>query len=366
MRFWAPRVVAGVALASSGLLICAGPASAAPSHVAPLQVVKTLSSDFVGPLQFAVAGHRVLVADSFTSTLSEIGRAAPLATGPSPEAGGDLAGVAIDARTQAVAYASSNGDHSSTQLTILRPGHRKVVADLSSFERKRNPDGRVRYGVDRPSDCVIKALTAAQFPVSYTGELDSHPYAAAALGNGAWAVADAGGNDLLKVDRYGRVSLLAVLPPQPVRISSAMAAEFHLDPCVVGVTYKFEAVPTDVEVGPHGALFVTTLPGGPEGPSAGNRGSVYRVDRGGHATRVATGFAGATNLAIGPRGVLYVAELSAGRISKVECGRRYIVADLPGVAAVEYANGKLYAATAPAAAGGQGPGTVVVLGSQRS
>ena len=63
------------------------------------------------------------------------------------------------------------------------------------------------------------------------------------------AVADAGGNDIVKVDRYGHPSLLAVLPPQPVRITSAMAAGLHLDPCVVGITYKFEAVPTDVEVG---------------------------------------------------------------------------------------------------------------------
>ncbi len=42
---------------------------------------------------------------------------------------------------------------------------------------------------------------------------DSHPYAVASLGDGSWAVADAGGNDILKVDSRGHVSVIAVLPP---------------------------------------------------------------------------------------------------------------------------------------------------------
>ena len=94
---------------------------------------------------------------------------------------------------------------------------------------------------------------------------------------------------------------------------------------------------------------------------------MYRIARGGHPTRIATGFASATNLAIDPHGTIYVAELGAGRISKiVECGKRQTVINLPGVVAIEYANGHLYASTSPAAAGGQGPGTVVLLGQQSS
>ena len=47
-----------------------------------------------------------------------------------------------------------------------------------------------------------------------------------------------------------------------------------------------------VEVGPHHRLYVTTLPGGPEDPSFGARGSVYKLsDRVYHPYRIATGFA---------------------------------------------------------------------------
>ena len=355
--------MAAVGAASCAFVLPVTPALAGSHHPAPmLSVAKTLSDQFVGPLQFAVSGRRVVVADSFTSTLWEIGRSTPLATGPSPATGGDLAGVALGAGGRSFAYTTSTGDHSSTGLTIRTNGRKPVVADLSGFESRVNPDRTMRYGVSNPSRCVADALAAAEIPADYTGTKDSHPYAVAALDRGAWAVADAGGNDVLKVDRYGRVSVIAVLPAQPATITAEMAAELKLPSCVVGITYRFEAVPTDVEAGPHGALYVTTLPGGPEGPSSGARGSVYRIDRNGHTARVATGFAGATNLAVDPRGTVYVAELGAGRISKVECGRTSTVAELPGVVAVEYANGHLYASLAPALSGGQAPGSVVVLG----
>ena len=36
------------------------------------------------------------------------------------------------------------------------------------------------------------------------------------------------------------------------------AAAFGLPDCVVGVTYAFESVPTDVEVGPDGQLKIET------------------------------------------------------------------------------------------------------------
>ena len=365
MKKWAPRTLAGVGATVGALLLTTAPARAAAPSAGPLQVVRTLSANVITPLQFGVAGDRVLVADSFASTLLDLGRPNPLATGPSPAGGGDVAGVAVTAGLRSYAYTTTNDEsHSVTALVIRRNGSRPVVADLSGFERKSNPDGVITYGVDNPSDCVTKTLTQAQIPVKYTGQVDSHPYAVAALDNGAWAVADAGGNDILKVDRNGLVSVLAVLPRQPVTITKAIADEQHLDPCVIGVTYNFEAVPTDVEVGPRGALYATTLPGGPEGPDSGNPGSVYRMDTAGQVTRVATGFASATNLAVDPLGNVYVAELGAGRISEVVAGARQTVIELPGVVAVEYANGRLYASTAPAVVGPPAPGRIVVLGSK--
>jgi hypothetical protein len=335
------------------------PAYANTSNGHSLRVVKTISSDYVGPLQFAVSRRHIYVADSFTSTLNQVGRSTPLATGPDPSTGGDIAGVAVDQHNGAIAYTSSNGDHSTTTLTILRHGKKPVVADLSGFERRHNPDSINKYGVRNPSQCVKDVLNSMQIPVSYRGLVDSHPYSVTAIGNGSWAVADAGGNDIVKVDRWGHVSLISVLPSQPIKISAEFAAANNLPDCVIGVTYKFEPVPTDVEVGRYGRLYVTTLPGG----DFPNAGSVYRVNRwSGSTHRIATGFNGATNLAIDGHGNIYVAEIFSGTLSKVAWGKPKPVLSLPGLVAVEYANGRLFASTAPAATGGSGPGTIVLLG----
>ena len=180
----------------------------------------------------------------------------------------------------------------------------------------------------------------------YSGIIDSHPYSVAAWGRSSWVVADAGGNDLVRVDRRGSVRKLAVLPAQPTLITAAAAAAQKLPDCVVGKTYNFEAVPTDVEVGRGGWLYVTTLPGGPEDPSAGARGSVYRVNPWtGRSTLVATGFAGATNLAIGAKGEIYVAEFFGGKISVIKNGRTTPYVSLPGVVSVESDGRNLWAGT---------------------
>jgi sugar lactone lactonase YvrE len=114
--------------------------------------------------------------------------------------------------------------------------------------------------------------------------------------------------------------------------------------CTVGKTYNFEPVPTDVELGPDGLLYVSSLPGGPEDASLGARGAVFSIDLAtGAVTKVAGGFLGATNLAVAPDGTIYVAEMFGNRISTVSAGTPKPFADVPSPAAVEWANGKLYA-----------------------
>ena len=84
----------------------------------------------------------------------------------------------------------------------------------------------------------------------------------------------------------------------------------------------------------------------------------------GESTRLATGFAGATNLAIGPDRTIYVAELSAGRISMVSKGKPQAYVNLPGALAVEVSGGHLYAsAMAPMDKAGNpiGKGQVVQI-----
>jgi hypothetical protein len=354
-----PTTFATDAAASTLAVATAGSAHASPATPPSWQIIKTISSAYVGPLQFAVDGHNVVVADSFTSTLTIVGRATPLAVGPSPASGGDLAGVAVDPDTHQVAYTTSNGDHSYTALTIVRAGQKNLTVNLAAFEKKYNPDQINHYGgIHTTNSCVLNTLNAAGVLANYNGLVDSHPYAVAALGHGAFAVADAGGNDLLKVDQWGHVSVLAVLPPQPEKITAAVAAANQLPSCMVGLTYVAEPVPTDVEVGPNGQLFVTTLPGALDGAF----GSVYAIGPHGTAFKVASGLEEATNLAIDPAGHVYVAELGSGQIAEIVHGTPHTVISLPDVAAVEYANGHLYASTAPAANGGTGPGTIVELG----
>ena len=227
------------------------------------------------------------VADGFTSLVSKIRRTGLVtkAEGPQP---GEVAGLAFSRSGDAMAYTTTSYTDGSTTLTIKK-GSKTVVADLSGFEADRNPDQRIEYGINNADDCVKGALGDY---AEYHGIVESHPYAVEAWGD-SWIVADAAGNDLLKVTAQGKVSRLAVLPSQPKKITADMAASEGLPDCVVGKTYRFEAVPTDVEWGQDGWLYVTTLPGGPEDPSFGDRGSVWKVDpKSGEAKRIATGFGG--------------------------------------------------------------------------
>jgi sugar lactone lactonase YvrE len=108
--------------------------------------------------------------------------------------------------------------------------------------------------------------------------------------------------------------------------------------------YNFEPVPTDVELGPDGLLYVTLLPGGPEDPSLGARGAVYSVDPDtGEVALVAGGFLGATDLAIAPDGRIYVAELFGDQISTVSGTGAQPFVEVRQPAAVEWADGTLFA-----------------------
>ena len=101
-----------------------------------------------------------------------------------------------------------------------------------------------------------------------------------------------------------------------------------------GVTYRFEPVPTDVERDPHGNLWVSSLPGGPEDDSLGARGSVYKISgrRGhpdGHRLRERHQRGG------DPGGTLYVAELFTNKITRIFQDRKATVVRLDRSLAVE-------------------------------
>lgn len=328
-----------VGCAAAGLAVTVpGIAAASPRPTPPV----TLSGAVGAPFNLEVDGPRVLVADGgpgLVGSLQSDGSIAPVVTGV-PGASGVATRGAWLAYTSTVSDESTH-ENSASGLHVRNPDGGTVYADLTAYEAQHNPDGMTQYGPHSDDPCV-QAVAGPK----YTGLLDSHAYSVASRGNG-WLVADAGANDLLSVSDSGQVSTVATFPAQPTTITQEMADALKAPACVVGVTVDFEPVPTDVEVGPGGSIYVTTLPGGPEGPELGARGSLWKVNPSTHSvTRIATGFAGATNLAIGKHGDIYVAELFGGKISVVNSRGVSTLANVPGVVSVETsANGTVYAGT---------------------
>jgi hypothetical protein len=346
-----PLIAAVGAACSALLLVTPMPASATPK----VPTSRLVSNELAAPFNIAFKGRGAYVADGGLNKVVRVRRDGTLKTIVDDAPG--TSGLAFSKHGRYLAYTTTESGPppaegagpppiTASRLNINGPHGSHVEADTLAYEKANNPDQHVHYGVRHPSQCVKDALKKADIPVSYKGLVDSHAYSVARYKK-KWVVADAGGNDLLWVTNRGKISTLAVLPSQPLKITKAIAKAQELPKCVVGKTYKFEAVPTDVEVGRDGYLYVTTLPGGPEDPSLGARGKVYRVNpHNGHIKLVATGFLGATNLALGKHGKIFVAELFGGQISVVKLGKAHKYVSLPGVVAVETdRSGALWAAT---------------------
>ena len=225
---------------------------------------------------------------------------------------------------------------------VLPNGNQKFLGNTSDVEFG-NPDGGVDYGFVEglPAGCAVSPLTEP-------GDVNPNAYAVAILPDGSRVVADAGGNTLVRVGANGNTSVSAVLPPVRLTVSTELADERGWPECTVGELYTVHPVPTDVEVGPDGMLYVSSLPGGTENPlvieSLGSPGGVFRVNPvTGSVAPYASGFVSAVDLAVAPDGTVYVAEMFADRISRVVNGAAVPVAFVPLPGAVEYAKGKLYA-----------------------
>jgi hypothetical protein len=326
----------------------------------------TRAEGFVSPLSLDVnTDGTAYLSQNFIGLLTRVNPDGTLLDVTAAPEGDEIGSVSSLDRT--VYYSQSAPDLSSSILkSITEDGTITDLVDLRVFEGEENPDGTLDYGfIDLPEEC------AAQFPppgpmvapASYTGIVDSHPYASLATDDGIY-VADAGGNDILFVDSENEVSLVAVLPPEePVVISAELAASAGLPACAGGAETIFESVPTDVELGADGQLYVTTLPGGPEDPSLGARGSVYRVDpESGDTEKLATGFAGPTGLAVGEDGTIFVAELfggaeGTGQVSYLAPGAdtATVLIALGTPAAIELQGDELYVTTDSVVPGVEGP-----------
>ena len=183
------------------------------------------------------------------------------------------------------------------------PGSRTSVPS----RRNHNPDARVVYGFRHISDAC-----AAQVPKEFgrrgttawwTPTRTARPGSA-----GPTYVAEAGGQrhprGRARADQHARAAAARC----KVHVTAEAAKATGMPACAAGLDYWFEPVPTDVERGPGGDLFVSTLTGGPEDGSLGALSRLYRVDRSTGAVHlVAAGLAGATGVAVAPNGDAYVA-----------------------------------------------------------
>ncbi|TYL51963.1 ScyD/ScyE family protein [Nocardioides sp. BGMRC 2183] len=370
------RTRTAAAIATAAALAATAAVLAPATQAAPAATTKTIASGLITPLRAAIAPDgTAYVTQNFAGQLVKVRpgkkpRRIYQAKQPGAEVG------AVSVRGSTVTFAITPAEEMpperalgrgfltaeprsaaapSAKVMTLRQVKKKrgksrtvvrTLADVGAYEAKRNPDGGVTYGFgDLDPEC---SAMLPPFLNPYSGEVYSHPYATATTKSKTY-LADAGANDVLSISKSGKVRTVAVLPAVKVVftqevLDAATAAELPLPPCVLGKTYIGEPVPTDIEVGPDGKLYVSTLGGG-----IGEilpLGAVYRIDPGsGKARRVVDGLFAPTGVAVTGGGTIYASELFSGRIVRVRKGssRVVTVATKPMPAEVEWAGGKLYA-----------------------
>lgn len=165
------------------------------------------------------------------------------------------------------------GSHMGKAFRVTLGGRPSEAADFVPFESTVNPDG---------------------------GLPDTNPNGIVAL-PGRQVVADAGGNSVLEVGPNGAISTLAVLPE-----GMAPAPPFlGLPP---GTQIPFQPVPTSVDVGPDGFLYVGQLTGFPFPVGGAN---VWRIPPNGGTPEVfRSGFTTIIDIEFAPDGSLYVLQIS--------------------------------------------------------
>lgn len=182
---------------------------------------------------------------------------------------------------------------------------------------------------------VLKVANLFQFEAAYNPHTapppnapDSNPYDVQALGPDAALVVDAGGNSLLRVDRWGNIKVLAVFPDQLVSTSNIKTLAGCPSPapfCSLPDAIPTQAVPTSIAVDWRGYIYVGELKGFPAPTGVSN---IWRVSPRANAAQCGAspdcvkvfdgGFTSIIDLAFGPDGLLYVTELDEKSWAAVE------------------------------------------------
>ncbi len=283
--------VAIAAAACAATLVCAPAAADTKVRAKATEPVSVLVEGLSGPRQLSASGSRFYVAESDAGRVSVVD---PITGGRKTSVSGvPLAQgvVKVDDKLYILVGEPNPDDGPSSTpgaaVMMAKPGQpAKKFADLLDYELKKNPDKQTQFGPDgKPVDAL------------------SNPYVVIRdrSKSGFLLVADAGGNDVLKVNKKGKISTLVVLPT--VTTGACKDVENNnksgrgCDP-----------VPTGLAYGPKGLLYVSALTSEVPG-----EGRVYVVNpKKGKIVRTIKGLSGPTGVAVASNGTVYTSEVLEG------------------------------------------------------
>ena len=296
------RIAAVAALALAGSVLVAAQADAGGTH----GTLKPVATGLDGPR--GVSTYRGYVNYSVTdgSVYATNGKK----TWKLGQVPGGFA-PAIDTNVRGTTYALTGGGGpegaippGGATLFRLRPGKSPIaVADIAKYQ-STDPDP---YNLADPPT-------------------ESNPFGVAALKDGTVLVADAAGNDLLRVWPNGKIKTVARLKPRVVKTPAGLGP----DAPPAGTLLPAEAVATSVTVGSDGYWYVGELRGFPATPGTSE---IWRIKPGsvnavcdpakpykGKCQRYADGYTSIVDLAGGPHGTLAVVQLARESWLKFEMG----------------------------------------------
>jgi len=281
------RAFAVTTITAVAVTTAASPALAGGPDGTPDVKVVTRGLDGPRELQF-IDRHRLVVAESDSGEVTQVklkmgGKRTMVSGLVSPQGVDDVHGKLFIATGEAFGPPPPPGSAPTSLLKVRRwGGTPRVAEDLLQYELDFNPDQQVQFG---PTGEPVDTL--------------SNPYYVLG-GRHSVLVADAGANAILKYDRHtGRTTTLAALPV----VTGGVCDTWPNNPGTVGC----DPVPTGI-ARHDGHLYVSTL--GADAPGAGR---VLKLDeKTGELLGSLDGFTGATGVAVGDDGSVYVSELFHG------------------------------------------------------
>jgi hypothetical protein len=303
----------------------------------------TVADGLVSPLSVAVAPDgTVFVSQNFAGLLTKVAPGMDPEVIFADEGQREIGGLSYSGSALTFTATSQDNHPNARVYTLDGEGNQTQIANTWAWEKSHNADGKQTYGVTGLSKTCTKKIPKKnrEGVVPYQGIKESHPYATASADETTY-VADAAANAIWRISASG-IRTVAVLPPVKVTVTKKLRKSLGLPKCTQGKTFKGEPVPTDVEVGPDGNLYVTTL-GGALGELM-PVGGVYRIDPAtGTVTRMAGGLMSPVGIAISPTGTTYISLLFPGLVMEQPLGGdASVFAEVPFPGDVDYSGGSVY------------------------